>query len=183
MLLHGRRAQDTSGAQPGESDNRLRGPFPRVVQEVSDDRYGASVSGNPILTTTYRSQVRRLDMGEEGFWMIFCQVWHADSEGQCAFFTRGSLTFREAYLRTGRILNISVIPADRHSYVPAPDHLSRITPEQPPQADQALELYDCPRLHYLECTSCFCRRAGYPQLGCHAAEDEGWDGHSVELGE
>ena len=27
------------------------------------------------------------------------------------------MTFREAYLRTGRILNISVIPADRHSYV------------------------------------------------------------------
>ncbi|KAI9574442.1 patatin-domain-containing protein [Boletus coccyginus] len=46
---------------------------------------------------------------------------------QCAFFTRGSMTFREAYLRTGRILNISVIPADRHSptkllnYVTAPD--------------------------------------------------------------
>ena len=27
------------------------------------------------------------------------------------------MTFREAYLRTGRILNISVIPADRHSCV------------------------------------------------------------------
>ena len=27
------------------------------------------------------------------------------------------MTFKEAYLRTGRILNISVIPADRHSYV------------------------------------------------------------------
>lgn len=37
------------------------------------------------------------------------------------------MTFKEAYLRTGRILNISVIPADRHSptkllnYVTAPD--------------------------------------------------------------
>ncbi|EIW76130.1 patatin-domain-containing protein [Coniophora puteana RWD-64-598 SS2] len=46
---------------------------------------------------------------------------------KCTFFTRGSMTFREAYLRTGRILNISVIPADRHSptkllnYVTAPD--------------------------------------------------------------
>ncbi|TFK23281.1 patatin-like phospholipase domain-containing protein [Coprinopsis marcescibilis] len=43
------------------------------------------------------------------------------------FFTRGSLTFKEAYLRTGRVLNISVIPADRHSptkllnYITAPD--------------------------------------------------------------
>ncbi|CAG8644253.1 13799_t:CDS:2 [Cetraspora pellucida] len=41
--------------------------------------------------------------------------------------TKGSLTFREAYERTGRILNISVIPNDPHSppkvlnYVTAPD--------------------------------------------------------------
>jgi len=34
---------------------------------------------------------------------------------QCTFFTRGSMTFKEAYLRTGRILNVSVIPADQHS--------------------------------------------------------------------
>ncbi|KAI5124810.1 hypothetical protein M0805_005441 [Coniferiporia weirii] len=46
---------------------------------------------------------------------------------KACFFTRGSLTFREAYQRTGRILNISVIPADRHSptkllnYMTAPD--------------------------------------------------------------
>lgn len=36
---------------------------------------------------------------------------------QACFFTRGSMTFREAYMRTGRILNVSVIPAERHSYV------------------------------------------------------------------
>ncbi|RUS33875.1 acyl transferase/acyl hydrolase/lysophospholipase, partial [Jimgerdemannia flammicorona] len=41
--------------------------------------------------------------------------------------TRGSLTFREAYARTGKILNISVVPFDRHSppkllnYLTAPD--------------------------------------------------------------
>lgn len=35
---------------------------------------------------------------------------------QCIFFTRGSTTFKEAYLRTGRVLNISVVPADRYSY-------------------------------------------------------------------
>lgn len=33
------------------------------------------------------------------------------------FFTMGSLTFAEAYARTGKVLNISVIPADRHSPV------------------------------------------------------------------
>lgn len=34
---------------------------------------------------------------------------------KCTFFTRGSMTFKEAYLRTGRILNVSVVPADRYS--------------------------------------------------------------------
>ncbi|KAI8937755.1 hypothetical protein NX059_005455 [Plenodomus lindquistii] len=44
-----------------------------------------------------------------------------------AYFTYGSLTFREAYERTGRILNVSCVPADPHSptilanYITAPD--------------------------------------------------------------
>lgn len=48
---------------------------------------------------------------------------------QVQFFTRGSMTFREAYERTGKILNISVVPFDQHSpaqllnYVTAPDCL------------------------------------------------------------
>ncbi len=43
------------------------------------------------------------------------------------FFTMGSMTFRECYERTGKVLCVSVIPADRHSpakllnYVTAPD--------------------------------------------------------------
>jgi predicted acylesterase/phospholipase RssA len=45
---------------------------------------------------------------------------------QCAWFTRG-LTFREAYQRTGRILNVSCVPSDPHSptilanYLTSPD--------------------------------------------------------------
>ena len=34
---------------------------------------------------------------------------------KCSWFTRGSLTFREAYEKTGRILNITCIPSDPHS--------------------------------------------------------------------
>lgn len=46
---------------------------------------------------------------------------------KASFFTRGSMTFKEAYERTGKVLCISVIPADRHSpvkllnYMTAPD--------------------------------------------------------------
>lgn len=46
---------------------------------------------------------------------------------KCSWFTHGSMTFREAYERTGRILNVSCVPADPHSptmlcnYLTSPD--------------------------------------------------------------
>ena len=46
---------------------------------------------------------------------------------QCSWWSRGSMTFREAYDRTGRILNVSCVPADPHSptilcnYLTSPD--------------------------------------------------------------
>lgn len=46
---------------------------------------------------------------------------------QCSWWSRGSMTFREAYERTGRILNVSCVPADPHSptilcnYLTSPD--------------------------------------------------------------
>jgi len=45
----------------------------------------------------------------------------------CSWFCRGSMTFREAYERTGRILNVSCVPSDPHSptiltnYLTSPD--------------------------------------------------------------
>ncbi|KAI0835536.1 patatin-like phospholipase domain-containing protein [Hypoxylon sp. FL0890] len=46
---------------------------------------------------------------------------------QASWWSRGSMTFREAYQRTGRILNVSCVPADPHSptilcnYLTSPD--------------------------------------------------------------
>ena len=46
---------------------------------------------------------------------------------QCSWFCRGSMTFREAYERTGRILNVTCVPSDPHSpsilanYLTSPD--------------------------------------------------------------
>lgn len=40
------------------------------------------------------------------------------------FFTRGTMTFQEAYERTGRSLNISVTPSDRHSPTKILNHLT-----------------------------------------------------------
>ncbi|KAF8913930.1 acyl transferase/acyl hydrolase/lysophospholipase [Gymnopilus junonius] len=76
----------------------------------------------------------RLTACEEPFSVWFKRFWQTGARfdsvtwaRKCTFFTRGSMTFKEAYMRTGRILNISVIPADRHSptkllnYMTAPD--------------------------------------------------------------
>ncbi|TFY57916.1 hypothetical protein EVJ58_g6735 [Rhodofomes roseus] len=77
---------------------------------------------------------RRLTAFEESFQVWFKRFWSTGARfdaihwaSKLCFFTRGSMTFREAYMRTGRILNISVVPADRHSptkllnYMTAPD--------------------------------------------------------------
>ncbi|TFY82714.1 hypothetical protein EWM64_g1287 [Hericium alpestre] len=71
---------------------------------------------------------------EEPFNVWFKRFWKTGARfdsvqwaKKATWFTRGSLTFHEAYMRTGRVLNISVIPADQHSptkllnYITAPD--------------------------------------------------------------
>jgi predicted acylesterase/phospholipase RssA len=46
---------------------------------------------------------------------------------KCSWMTRGSMTFKETYQRTGRVLNVSCVPSDPHSptilanYITAPD--------------------------------------------------------------
>ncbi|OBZ70198.1 hypothetical protein A0H81_10038 [Grifola frondosa] len=78
----------------------------------------------------------RITACEEPFRLWFHRFWTTGARfdsvtwaRKACFFTRGSMTFREAYVRTGRILNVSVIPAERHSptkllnYITAPDTL------------------------------------------------------------
>lgn len=76
----------------------------------------------------------RIRACHEGFttWMV--RWWKTgarfdtlDWAKQCSWFCRGSTTFREAYERTGRILNVSCVPSDPHSpsilanYLTCPD--------------------------------------------------------------
>lgn len=61
------------------------------------------------------------------WWRTGARFDTVDWARRCSWFTRGSLTFREAYERTGRILNVTCIPSDPHSpvvlanYLTAPD--------------------------------------------------------------
>lgn len=49
------------------------------------------------------------------FWNTGARFDAVDWARQACWFTFGSMTFREAYNKTGRVLNISVVPSDRHS--------------------------------------------------------------------
>ncbi|CAG8498410.1 10156_t:CDS:2 [Paraglomus brasilianum] len=68
-----------------------------------------------------------IDMWLKRFWKTGARFSAVDWARKVQWITKGSLTFREAYERTGRILNISVIPYDTHSppkllnYITAPD--------------------------------------------------------------
>ncbi|KAL2135536.1 hypothetical protein VTI74DRAFT_8142 [Chaetomium olivicolor] len=61
------------------------------------------------------------------WWKTGARFDSVDWARQCSWWTRGSMTFREAYERTGRILNVSCVPADPHSptilcnYLTSPD--------------------------------------------------------------
>ncbi|CEL05991.1 Putative Patatin-like phospholipase domain-containing protein AO090003000839 [Aspergillus calidoustus] len=49
------------------------------------------------------------------WWKTGARFDTMDWARQCSWFCRGSTTFREAYERTGRILNVSCVPSDPHS--------------------------------------------------------------------
>ncbi|KAG8956859.1 hypothetical protein FRC04_000337 [Tulasnella sp. 424] len=58
------------------------------------------------------------------FWKTGARFDTVEWARKSAFFTRGSLTFREAYELTGRVLNVSVIPFSRYSPTKLLNHLT-----------------------------------------------------------
>jgi predicted acylesterase/phospholipase RssA len=58
------------------------------------------------------------------WWRTGARFDSLDWAKQSAWFCHGSLTFREAYERTGRILNVSCVPSDPHSPVLLNNHIT-----------------------------------------------------------
>lgn len=58
------------------------------------------------------------------WWKTGARFDSIDWARQCSWFTLGSLTFREAYQRTGRILNVSCVPSDPHSPTMLNNHIT-----------------------------------------------------------
>ena len=91
------------------------------------------------------------------------------------------MTFKEAYLRTGRILNVSVIPADRHSCVTYQPSIVTILIGYA-QTHKVVELPDCTGHRDLECTLGFCCRSRHSQPRGPHAEAEGRVARPLALG-
>ena len=73
----------------------------------------------------------RIKACHEGFTVWFRRWWRTgarfdsvDWAKQCGWFCHGSLTFREAYERTGRILNITLVPSEPNSPTMLNNHIT-----------------------------------------------------------
>ncbi|RMZ91464.1 hypothetical protein DV736_g1300, partial [Chaetothyriales sp. CBS 134916] len=73
----------------------------------------------------------RIKACHEGFSQWIRRWWRTgarfdtlDWAKKCSWFCRGSLTFREAYELTGRVLNVSCVPSDPHSPVLLNNHIT-----------------------------------------------------------
>ncbi|RPD67155.1 patatin-domain-containing protein [Lentinus tigrinus ALCF2SS1-7] len=114
------------------------GLLPRVVSGTSAGGLVAALictrTDDELKELLVPELANRITACEDPFKVWFKRFWTSGARFDSAtwarkacFFTRGSMTFREAYMRTGRILNVSVIPAERHSptkllnYITAPD--------------------------------------------------------------
>lgn len=114
------------------------GLLPNIITGTSG---GALVAG--LLTTRTDEELKkllvpalayRINACSEPFSVWFPRWWrtgarfdNVDWAKRCAWFCHGSLTFMEAYRKTGRVLNVSCVPSDPHSptilanYLTAPD--------------------------------------------------------------
>lgn len=58
------------------------------------------------------------------WWRTGARFDSIDWAKKCSWFCRGSMTFREAYERTGRVLNVTCVPSDPHSPTILNNHIT-----------------------------------------------------------
>ncbi|KJZ74143.1 hypothetical protein HIM_06374 [Hirsutella minnesotensis 3608] len=81
----------------------------------------------PAISVRIRACQEPITVWGPRYWKTGARFDSIDWARRCSWFTRGSMTFREAYERTGRILNISCVPSEPHSptmlcnYLTSPD--------------------------------------------------------------
>lgn len=81
----------------------------------------------PALSVRINATSESISVWIARWWKTGARFDSVDWAEKCSWWSRGSMTFREAYERTGRILNVSCVPADPHSptilcnYLTSPD--------------------------------------------------------------
>ncbi|TKA32359.1 hypothetical protein B0A50_01465 [Salinomyces thailandicus] len=81
----------------------------------------------PALAQRIRACSEPISIWLPRWWRTGARFDSVDWAQRCSWFCRGSLTFLEAYQRTGRILNVTCVPSDPHTptilanYLTAPD--------------------------------------------------------------
>lgn len=78
----------------------------------------------PELSTKITACAEPLDVYLRRFVKTGARFDAVDWARKAMFFTRGSMTFKEVFERTGKILNISTVPADPHSPVILCNHIT-----------------------------------------------------------
>lgn len=112
--------------------------LPPIITGTSGGALVAALLGtrtnDELKSTLVPALAARITACNESF-SVWVRRWYktgarfdsVDWARRCAWFCHGSLTFLEAYQRTGRILNVSCVPSDPHSptilanYLTAPD--------------------------------------------------------------
>jgi predicted acylesterase/phospholipase RssA len=78
----------------------------------------------PALAHRIRACHEGFTVWSRRWWRTGARFDSLDWARQCAWFCHGSLTFKEAFERTGRILNVSCVPSDPHSPTILNNHIT-----------------------------------------------------------
>lgn len=111
------------------------GELPQIITGTSGGALVAALVGTrtdeeleQLLVPALAHRIRACN---DGFSVWIKRWWHTgarfdsiDWARQCSWFCRGSLTFKEAYQRTGRVLNVSCVPSDPHSPTMLNNHIT-----------------------------------------------------------
>lgn len=111
------------------------GELPQIITGTSGGALVAALVGTrtdeELRQLLVPALAYRIRACHEGFSTWFRRWWRTgarfdsvDWAKQCSWFCRGSLTFREAYERTGRVLNVSCVPSDPHSPTMLNNHIT-----------------------------------------------------------
>ncbi|KAK5953146.1 hypothetical protein OHC33_005714 [Knufia fluminis] len=111
------------------------GDLPQIITGTSGGALVAALVGTrteeELKQLLVPALAHRIRACQDGIWVWSRRWWRSgarfdsvDWAKKSSWFCRGSMTFREAYERTGRVLNVSCVPSDPHSPTMLNNHIT-----------------------------------------------------------